>query len=266
MCPRRPRWKLGGTGALAFHSVPLVTAYHRPASLDEALDLLGSSGRVALGGGTTLNADREPSDLEAVDLQALGLDGITADPDGRVRLGATATLDAVRRSDLVPGGLRELARAEQPSTLRTLATVGGAVAKASSESVLLAGLLAHEAQVELAGPGDAGPSGRTLAGLLASGLAPGSLITAVTVDPAGRTAFAGTARTPADMPIVAAYGRRTEGFVAMALTGVADHPVLVDVFDPAAGLDPAGDFRGGPEYRLHLAATLTARVMQELGR
>ena len=61
-------------GALAFLLVPLVTAYHRPASLEEALDLLSSPQRVALGGGTTLNADREPSDLEAVDLQALGLD------------------------------------------------------------------------------------------------------------------------------------------------------------------------------------------------
>lgn len=244
--------------------MPLVTAYHRPASLLEALELLSSPERVALAGGTTLNADREPSDLEAVDLQDLGLDQVTAGPDGRVRLGATATLDTVRRSDLVPGSLRDLARAEQPSTLRTLATVGGVVAKASSESVMLAGLLAHEARVELAGPGDAGRSDRTLAELLAAGLAPGSLITAVSVDTAGRTAHAGTGRTPADVPIVAAYGRRTEGFVTMALTGVADHPVLVDVFDPTAGLDPAGDFRGGREYRLHLAATLTARVMEEL--
>ena len=244
--------------------MPLVAAYHRPASVREALDLLGSPHRVALAGGTTLNADRAPSDLEAVDLQALGLDAISPAEGGRVRIGATATLDAVRRCELLPGSLRELARAEQPSTLRTLATVGGLVAKASGESVLLASLLAHEAHVELAGPGNAGPSERTLAELLAAGLAPGSLITAVTVDPAGRTAVAGTGRTPADVPIVAAYGRRTDGFVAMALTGMADRPVLVDVYDPTAGLEPAGDFRGSPEYRLHLAGTLSARAMQEL--
>ena len=246
--------------------MPLVTAYHRPASLGEALELLGLPRRVALAGGTTLNADRAPSDLEAVDLQALGLDGLAAADGGRVRIGATATLDSVRRCELLPDSLRELARAEQPSTLRTLATVGGLVAKASAESVLLAGLLAHDCRVELAGPGGAGPSESSLAELMAAGLAPGSLITAVTVDSSGRTAFAATGRTPADVPIVAVYGRRTEGFVAMALTGVADHPVLVDVFDPTAGLDPAGDFRGSREYRLHLAATLTARVMQELSR
>lgn len=240
--------------------MPLVTAYHRPASLDEALDLLSAPERVALGGGTTLNADRVPSDLEAVDLQSLGLDAITAAGDGWVRIGATATLDAVRRCELLPDSLQELARLEQPSTLRTLATVGGLVAKASAESLLLAGLLAHDARVELAGPA----SDASLAGLLAGGFPPGSLITAVTVDPSGRTATARTGRTPADVPIVAAYGRRTDGFVAMAVTGVADHPVLVDVGDPTAGLDPAGDFRGSRDYRLHLARTLTARVMQEL--
>lgn len=230
----------------------------------EALELLRASGRVALAGGTTLNADREPSDLEAVDLQALGLDAITATGDGRVRVGATATLDALRRCELLPGSLRELARAEQPSTLRTLATVGGLVARASAESLLLAGLLAHAGRVEVAGPGDGGPSECSLAELAASGLARGSLITAVSVEPSGRTAIARTGRTPADVPIVAAYGRRTEGFVDMALTGVASHPVLVDVFNPTAGLEPAGDFRGGPDYRLHLARTLTARAMEEL--
>lgn len=240
--------------------MPLVAAYHRPASLDEALDLLSSPERVALGGGTTLNADRQPSNLEAVDLQSLGLDAIAANGTGWVRIGATATLDDIRRCGLLPDSLRELARLEQPSTLRTLATVGGLVAKASAGSLLLAGLLAHDARVELAGPA----SECSLAELLAAGLPPGSLITAVTVDPSGRTAAARTGRTPADVPIVAAYGRRIEGFVAMAVTGVGDHPVLVDVYDPTAGLEPAVDFRGGREYRLHLAATLTARVMQEL--
>ena len=245
--------------------MPLVTAYHRPSSLDEALDLLSSPERVALGGGTTLNADREPSGLEAVDLQSLGLDAITAAGDGWVRIGATATLDAVRRSELLPDSLRETARLEQPSTLRTLATAGGLVAGASAESLLLAGLLAHDCRVELAGGGSAaGPSESSLAELMAAGLPEGSLITAATVDPAGRTAVAATGRTPADVPIVAAYGRRMEGFVAMALTGVSSHPVLVDVHDPAAGLEPTGDFRGSRQYRLHLAATLTARVMEEL--
>lgn len=244
--------------------MPLVTAYYRPTTLDEALELLRSPRRVVLAGGTTLNADREPSDLEAVDLQALGLDAIAAVGAGRVRVGATATLDAVRRCDELPDSLRELARAEQPSTLRTLATVGGLVAKGSPESLLLAALLAHDATVEMLGAGEAAASDKSLAELLGSGLDAGDLITAVTVSTAGRTATARTGRTPADVPIVAAYGRRGAGAAAVALTGVADHPVLVDASDPTAGLDPAGDFRGSRDYRLHLARTLVARVTKEL--
>ena len=73
-----------------------------------------------------------------------------------------------------------------------------------------------------------------------------------------------TARTPADTPIVAALGRRTdEGALRLALTGVAATPVLVDA-DHLDALDPPGDFRGTPAYRRHLAAVLTARVAEEL--
>ncbi len=240
--------------------MPLVTAYHRPASLEEALELLASPHRLALGGGTTLNADREPSDLEAVDLQSLGLDKITAAASDRVHIGATVTLDSLQRCELLPDSLRELARREQPSTLRTLSTVGGLVADGSAESELLAALLAHDTKVELAGAS----SPRSLAEVLAGGLPQGSLIVAVNVNPTGRTACVRTGRTPADTPIVAAYGCRVGDSVTVAVCGVADYPVLVDVDNPTAGLAPEGDFRGSSAYRLHLAATLTARVNEEL--
>ena len=188
---------------------------------------------------------------------------------GGCGLGATATIDSVRRCELLPDSVRALARAEQPSTLRTLATVGGLVAKGSSpRACCWPGCWPTRVGSSWLDPAaagaDSGPSERGLGKLLAAGLPAGALVTAVTVDPSGNTAVARTGRTPADVPIVAAYGRRIEGFVSMALTGVADHPVLVDVFDPAAGLDPPGDFRGSRDYRLHLAHTLTARVMQEL--
>ncbi len=248
--------------------MPLVSGYHRPVSIEEALELLRSPRRVALGGGTTLNADRDPCDLEAVDLQSLELDKITTASSDRVHIGATVTLDSLQRCELLPDSLRELARAEQPSTLRTLATVGGLIAKSSPESLLLAGLLAHDVEVEILGINNEGDSQQasrsSLSGLLRSGLSLGALIIAVSVATTGQTAMASTARTPADIPIVAAYGRSSETGVSLALTGVADHPVLVDPSNPAAGLAPTGDFRGSRDYRLHLAATLTARVNEEL--
>ena len=61
--------------------MPLVAAYHRPQELDETLALMAEPNRVVLAGGTVLNADRAPSRLEAVDIQACGLDSIDADGD-----------------------------------------------------------------------------------------------------------------------------------------------------------------------------------------
>ena len=238
-----------------------MAAYHRPATLDAALELLSGPDRVALAGGTLLNADRAPSRLEAVDLQALGLNRIET-VGGEVRLGATVTLDEMSRSPAVPDRLRAAARAEAPSTLRTLATVGGLVARRRSDSLLLAALLAHRGRVALAGPGGALEAG--LAEILDEEVPAGTLITGAVIDSAGAVAVAATGRTPADVPIVAAYGRRAAGVVRIALTGVAAVPVLVDESDPAAGLAPEGDFRGSAEYRLELARILTRRVAEEL--
>jgi CO/xanthine dehydrogenase FAD-binding subunit len=276
--------------------VAQVAAYHRPENLDRALSLLAVPGRVALAGGTVLNADREPPAVEVVDLQAVGLAVVDALAEGGlVRLGAMATLDRVGTDPAVPSWLQGLARAELPSTLRTLATVGGTVVAGGPDSVLLAGLLAAGATVEVSdrsGGSGAGPP-RALAELLAEGLAAGSLVTAVTVTATGVGAVAATGRTPADVPIVAAVAHWAEGAggaggagpaegaggaggagpaegaggaVTLALTGVAATPVLADPDDPGAGLDPPGDFRGSPGYRLHLARTLAARAVAEVTR
>lgn len=238
--------------------MPLVTAYHRPEDVDDALRLIADSRRVPLGGGTVLNADRAPSDIEVVDLQALGLDRIDADGD-RLRIGATATLQAVADHDATPDLVKRLARSELPSTLRTLATVGGTVAQGDPDSVLLAALIVHDADVELAGADEL-----PLSVVLATGVPAGAIITAVVIDPGGEGAHASTGRTPADTPIVAAIGRRAPDGVRLALTGVASRPVLANAASPTADLSPPGDFRGSTTYRLELARVLAARVVEEL--
>lgn len=238
--------------------MPLIAAYHRPPDLQTALDLLARPGHVALAGGTVLNADREPSDLAAVDLRDLGLGSIEA-AGGSLRLGATATLDEVSRHPGCPEWLVAACRAEMPSTLRTLATIGGTVAARGPDSVLLAVLLAADARVELARGG-----APALDEILDTGVPDGDLVCAVTVDTDGEVATAATGRTPADVPIVAAVARTALGGPRLALTGVATRVVLVDPDDPTAGLDPPGDFRGSGPYRRHLAATLSRRVLEAL--
>jgi len=211
-----------------------IVAYHRPTSLDEAARLLIESNRHVLAGGTAIVAESRANhvdDIELVDLQALGLDTV-AEANGRVRLGAMVRLADVSTNASVGALLRDLARRELPSAMRNQATVGGTIADGSADSVLVAGLLVHDAQVEF-------HDGRStpLTQVCAEGLR-GSIIVAVSLDPSGVGAIMATGRTPADEPIVSAVARATGTGPRLALTGVADSVVEVDPGDPTAGLEP----------------------------
>ena len=218
-----------------------ISGYHRPSTVADALTLLRQ---------------------EVVDLQDLGLAGITR--DGAVlRFGATVRLQQVVDHEWTPPALRDLAHGEAPSTLRNAATIGGTVAAADPESRLLAGLVAYEAEAVLAGP--TGEEAVQIDALLADRtLLKWKLITSVAIDIGGTGASAGTARTPADTPIVLVAGRQQEdGTIRLAATGVAPTPVAISS-DTIDSLQPPGDFRGTPEYRRHLARVLSARVLSEL--
>ena len=239
-----------------------ATSYHRPDTVERALALLTAGGNVALAGGTLLNADDDPTPVGMVDLQGLGLTSISV-TDALIELGSRVTLHDLRRNGSIPPLVSNAAGAELPSTLRTLATVGGTVATGNPDSILLAALLAHSAEVQVAGPD--GTGGAPLSNVLAAGgPCHGRLITAVSLTVGGTTAYEAVGRTPSDTPIVSATARRTDGLTTVALTGVAATPVLVDPADPTAGLEPAADFRGSTDYRLHLASVLTARVLASL--
>ena len=114
--------------------MPKVVGYHRPASIEEAVSLLSQPSACALAGGTRVNATPFAHPVIAVDLQLLGLNTVAPAGDGALRIGATTTLQHLVDDLRVPAVLRELARREEPSTLRTLATIGGTVAAGGSES------------------------------------------------------------------------------------------------------------------------------------
>jgi len=241
-----------------------IRGYHRPATVEEALDLLARTevSTAPLGGGTVLNGLPEAVPDEVVDIQNLSLDSITRD-GATLRFGAMARLQDVVNHEWTPPVLADLAHGEAPSTLRNAATVGGTVAAADSESRFLAGLLAYGATATLATT--AGEEQITVADILQDrSVLAGKLITAVSLTVGDRGALAGTGRTPADTPIVLVAGRRHEdGSTTLAATGVAPTPVVIDL-SRANELDPPGDFRGSPDYRRHLAAVLGARVAADL--
>jgi xanthine dehydrogenase YagS FAD-binding subunit len=106
-----------------------VSAYARPASLEEALELLAQPGAAPLGGGTDLAGQvdrgiRSPALL--VDLQATGLDELAAD-GGALVIGAAVTLAELAASPLVePYRAVALAASHAASPLlRNVGTVGG---------------------------------------------------------------------------------------------------------------------------------------------
>ena len=240
--------------------MPSVLAYHRPTTVEEASALLDGPERRAIGGGTVVVPEARVNrrrGVELVDLQGLGLDEIESAGD-RLRIGAMVRVADLAADQRLTEVLRETARRELPSALRNQATVGGTAALAPATSLLFAALLVHDGQLELH---NAPPRS------LAEGLdrsSTGELILAVSIEAGGRGALATTGRTPADEPIVAAVARHDGIRMRLALTGVAATPVEVDPTDPTDGLTPPADFRGSPDYRLHLAATLSDRAVTEI--
>lgn len=238
-----------------------VAEYARPASLEEALQLAGRPEAVVIGGGTTVNASPSAEPVFVVDLQAVDLGGIDRLDGGRLRIGATVTLQQLVDDEAVPSVVREAARREQPSTLRAQATVGGAIVAAGSESEVLAALLVHDTVVSVATAD--GVKEIALDALLAGlPLQPGRIVTAATIAATGRSVLVRAGRTPADRAIVAVAARRgDDGRRSLALSGVAATPILAD---GPEGLDPPEDFRGSSEYRRALAATLVSRALEGL--
>lgn len=247
--------------------MPQIKAYHRPATVADALRLLARPGvsSVPLAGGTSLVPRLNESVEEVIDLKAIGLADIAPAPLG-LTLGATTTLQDLAENKQIPPLLREMIYREGPNTFRNAGTVAGAILSPSHESEFVAALLVFEAVVSVETL--AGSKTVPLAELLKNipAALAGGLITAVTIAAAGPTASARVARTPADQPIVAAIARRcADGSLKLALCGVAATPVLVDASaDIKAAVNPPADFRGSTEYRRQMAATLARRVLNEL--
>lgn len=277
-----------------------ATADPDPArALDHALELLARPGirTVPLAGGDTLLASADPTVEAVVDLQGLGLDAIRIEADASALcIGALATraalADHAAAREPYGGIVAEAARRWAGSVQRNRATVGGAVAAADANDPLIVALLVCDAEVTMAlAAGRSGTTRLPLAEFLARRtalLAAPAIVTEVRIpwpaSPHGG-ALASVARTPADAPIViAAATVRRDGerctAVGLALGGVANAPLDLSPMAAtltgqpwndaavaalatrvAAGLHPAGDFRGSAAYRQAMAEVLCARAL-----
>lgn len=254
----------------------MITAYHRPQTLDEALRLLTQPNTVPLGGGTLLSHPTTDS-VEAVDLQALGLNTIIRkgnDPSTRfasgqrLELGATLTLQALLESEHCPETLKPAIKLEAPINIRNSATIAGTLVASDGRSPFVTALLSLDAKITVISDQSTVISiGEFLP------LRPRGLITSITIPLNTKFAFEFVSRTPADKPIIcAALTQWNSGRTRLALGGYGKSPMLAMDGTEAEGLEAAAssayheanDEWASAEYRMDVAAVLAKRCLEGL--
>ncbi|MBV6395630.1 MAG: hypothetical protein HFACDABA_01208 [Anaerolineales bacterium] len=247
----------------------MITAYHRPQTLDEALTLLAQPNTLPLGGGTLLSASKADS-VSVVDLQALGLSTI-APKGNELEIGATVTLQQLFESEHCPAALKSALKLEAPLNLRNSATVAGTLVACDGRSSFAASLLALDAKIEqaifdhsnieyrISNIGEFLPLRST------------RLITKITLPLNAAFAFEYVARTPSDKPILcAALAQWTSGRTRLAVGGWGKSPSLAMDGTESEGIETAArnacheaaDEYGSAEYRMEAAATLAGRCLE----
>ncbi len=247
----------------------MITNYHRPQTLEEALALLAQPDTFPLGGGTVL-MQQKARNFAVVDLQALGLDAIHARGQ-TLEVGATATLQSLLETPETPDALRLALRLEAPLNLRNMATVAGALVAADGRSPFAAAMMALDAVLTL----EPGAEQITLGNLLPlryEQLAH-RLITGVRLPLNAHLAWEYVSRSPADLPLVqVAVAQWPSGRTRVVVGGWGDAPRLAMDGPDSAGVDiaarnacaEAGDAWASAEYRREVASTLARRALKRL--
>jgi carbon-monoxide dehydrogenase medium subunit len=278
---------------------PSPFTYHRPTTLDEALEVLaelGEEGKVLAGGQSLvpLMSMRLAAPAHLVDINhVVGLDTVETTATG-VRVGATvrhstleADADAFAAAPLLRQGLENVAH----PTIRNRGTTVGSLVHAdpSAEMPAVLALLGGSVEVASSTGRREVDAGEFFVGPMESAVRPGELAVAATFNrpPASSgSTFLELARRHGDYAmcgLAALVAADDDGAVTsarVALISVGDGPVLVDVTSAVTGsgrgfsagavrdlvdaaIEPEGDIHASAEYRRHLAHVLTARALTE---
>ena len=261
----------------------MITAYHRPKTLDEALTLLAQPHRTPLGGGTLL-AQGKPDSVEAVDLQAIGLNTIEQSGNN-LEIGATVTLQQLLESEHCPEGFRTALKLEAPLNLRNSATVAGTLVTGDGRSTLAAVLLALDAKLAMTKLENSKIEQRVvgLGEFLPLRDRQGALITSITAPLNTKLVFDYVSRTPADKPIVCTtLTQWNSGRTRLVVGGYGKTPLLaMDGTESDGASTPdtvlravetgvrnafheATDDWASAEYRMDVATTLASRCLARL--
>jgi len=255
--------------------------YHRPASVAEAVKLLGSHGddRILAGGQSVLPSLRLGllSTGGFVDLGGVAeLQGIKVDGN-KITIGAMTTHAAVAASKDVQAkipALAALASGIGDRQVRNRGTIGGSLANSDPAACYPAAVLGLGATITT--------NSRTIAaddffkGLYETALNPGEIITAVSFPVPEKAAYVKFKQPASRFAIVGVFVAKTGSGVRVAVTGAKacafrakaledalaknfSASALDGVSVPAAGLN--SDLHGSAEYRASLIPLLTKRAV-----
>jgi aerobic carbon-monoxide dehydrogenase medium subunit len=267
--------------------IPAAFDYARPASVEEAIELLGREDAKVLAGGHSLipllrMRFARPSLLVDVgrleDLRYVREDG------DRIAIGAlTRHADLVRDPVIAQGcGLvTQAAKEVGDPQVRHRGTIGGSVAHADPASDLPTVMLTLDAELVARGPDGV----RTIqadeffTGPFETALRSDQLLTELRVPKAAAGVYLKHVRRAQDWATVAVAAARVDGRVHIGLAGMGPTPLraravenaVADGASPdeaagwvAEGTDAPSDVSGSSEYRTHLAQVMTRRALERL--
>jgi carbon-monoxide dehydrogenase medium subunit len=257
------------------------THYHRPASVAEAVKLMGEhpDDKVLAGGQSTLPSMKlgllSPEgfiDIGGIaELQGIKVEGTS------VRIGAMTTHNAVAASkdvqSMIPA-LAQLASGIGDRAVRNRGTIGGSLANSDPAGCYPAAVLALGATIHT--------NSRQIAaddffkGLYETALKPGELITAVSFPKAEKAAWMKFKQPASRFSIVGVFVAKTAKGARVAVTGAGSCAFRVKALEdklgakwapescdgvavPADGLN--SDLHGSAEYRAHLIPVLAKRAV-----
>jgi len=259
--------------------------YHRPASIDEARELLANSddAKIVAGGMTLLPTMKmrlaAPSDL--IDLAGIeSLAGISDDGDA-VTIGAMTSHADVAASEVVNKSIPALAalagKIGDPQ-VRHRGTIGGSIANSDPAADYPAAVLGLGATVVTDSREIAADD--FITGMFETALGEDEIITAIRfpkpkraayqkfANPASRYAVAAVMVADTGKGVrVAVTGAGPNAFRATELEAALDKDFSVKALDGLAidASDLNGDMHASPEYRAHLVMVMARRAVQAAG-
>jgi len=279
---------------------PARFEYFAPATLDEALDVLGrydeGDAKVLAGGMSLIPVMklRFAAPRALVDINRIGGLDTLAEEDGRLRIGALARHKTCERSDLLKGkygALGDAAPLISDPIVRNLGTVAGSLAHADPQGDWGSVMLAVRAEV-VARSADGErtiPIDQFFQGPFTTSLQPNEIVTEVRVPAPGRAGgtYLKLERKVGDFATVgvAVHVTMSNGTVeqaGIALTGVgptnvraaeAEEALTAQALDEeaideaarlaAAAAQPRTDVRGTEEYKRNVVRIFTARGLRK---